>query len=202
MPLAIPSSGESKPFIRFLASINSWQMSVEGGTVEFAFDKPAAFDIQNTQLGWLLLETGNRDWQPWPGNAQTKKPEGEYKAGFELSVYSTQMFGAEPVRQLGSNATGSVMFIQELYAEAERHPEFAQGLTPIVQLTGSKALKVGKGNTRVPQFQIVKWVPRPAAFNADDAAPAQAPAAAPAPAPKAAAPKAAPAPAATADEEF
>lgn len=196
MPLAIPTSGESKPFIRFLASINSWQMSAEGGTVEFAFDKPAAFDIQNTQLGWLLLETGNRDWQPWPNNEQVKKPEGEYKAGFELSVFSTQMFGNEPVRQLGSNATGSVMFIQELYAEAEKHPEFAKGLTPIVQLAGSKALKVGKGNTRVPQFQIVKWVPRPAAFDEGDAAPA--PAAAPKPA--AAAPKAVPA--ATADEEF
>ena len=200
MPLAIPSSGESKPFIRFLASINSWQMSVEGGTVEFAFDKPAAFDIQNTQLGWLLLETGNRDWQPWPDNVQTKKPEGDFKAGFELSVFSTQMFGNEQVRQLGSNATGSVMFIQELYAEAEKHPEFAQGLTPIVQLNGSKALKVGKGNTRVPQFPIVKWVPRPAAFDSQDAAPpAPAPRAA-APAPKPAAPKAAPA--ATADEEF
>jgi hypothetical protein len=198
MPLAIPSSGESKPFIRFLASINSWQMSVEGGTVEFTFDKPAAFDIQNVQLGWLLLETGNRDWQPWPDNAQTKKPEGEYKAGFEVAVFSTQMFGGEPVRSLSSNATGSVMFIQELYAEAERHPEFARGLTPIVQLTGSKALKVGKGNTRVPQFQIVKWVPRPAAFNDGDEAPAPAPA----PAPKAAAPKAAPAATAAASDEF
>lgn len=198
MPLAIPSSGESKPFIRFLASINSWQMSVEGGTVEFTFDKPAAFDIQNVQLGWLLLETGNRDWQPWPDNAQTKKPEGEYKAGFEVAVFSTQMFGGEPVRSLSSNATGSVMFIQELYAEAEKHPEFAQGLTPIVQLTGSKALKVGKGNTRVPQFQIVKWVPRPAAFNEGDA-----PAPAPVAAPKAAAPKAAPAAtAAASDSEF
>jgi hypothetical protein len=115
-------------------------------------------------------------------------------------VFSTQMFGNEQVRQLGSNATGSVMFIQELYAEAEKHPEFAQGLTPIVQLSGSKALKVGKGNTRVPQFQIVKWVPRPAAFDSQDAAPpAPAPRAA-APAPKPAAPKAAPA--ATADEEF
>jgi hypothetical protein len=195
MPLAIPSSGESKPFIRFLASTNSWQMSVEGGTVEFAFDKPAAFDIQNTQLGWLLLETGNRDWQPWPGNAQTKKPEGEYKAGFEVGVYSTQMFGGEPMRSLSSNATGSVMFIQELYAEAEKHPEFAQGLTPIVQLTGSKALKVGKGNTRVPQFQIVKWVPRPAAFNGEDAAPAPVAARAAVPAPKAV-------PAAAAEEEF
>jgi hypothetical protein len=199
MPLAIPSSGESKPFIRFLASINSWQMSVEGGTAEFAFDKPAAFDIQNVQLGWLLLETGNRDWQPWPDNAQTRKPEGDYKAGFEVDVFSSQMFGGEPVRSLSSNATGSVMFIQELYAEAEKHPEFAQGLTPIVQLNGSKALKVGKGNTRVPQFQIVKWVARPAAFSGEDAAPqAPAPRAA-APAPKPAAPKAAPA---AADNEF
>lgn len=193
MPLAIPGGGDAKPYIRYQASANSWQMSgVDGKPVEFQFSQPAVFDIQNVQLGWLLLETGNRDWQPWPDNNPTGKPQGEYKAGFEVDVYSKAMFGDEPVRSYSSNATGSTMFIQELYNTAEQAPEFAQGKSPVVQITGSKPIKVGKGNTRVPQFTILKWIDRPGVFDGHDE-----PAAAPAPAPKAAP---APAAAAAADE--
>ena len=84
------------------------------------------------------------------------------------------------------------MFIQELYNTAEQAPEFAQGKSPVVQITGSKPIKVGKGNTRVPQFTILKWIDRPGVFDGHDE-----PASAPAPAPKAAP---APAAAAAADE--
>lgn len=184
MPLAIPGGGDSRPFIRFQASVNSWQQSAsDGKPAEFQFDKPAVFDIQNVQLGWMLLETGNRDWQPWPNNEQLPRPQGDYKAGFDVDVFSTAMFGDEPVRSYSSNSTGNVMFIQELYNAAEQCPEFAQGMSPVVQLNSSKAIKVGKGTTRIPQFTIVKWIARPAAFNGVEA---EAPA--PTPAPKAAAP--------------
>jgi hypothetical protein len=194
MPLALPSGGDARPYIRFGASINAWQMSgADGKPEEFAFDKPAVFDIQNTQLGWMLIETGNRDWQPWPNNVQQPRPEGEYKAGFDVSVYSTTMFDLDHVRSYSSNAAGNVMFIQDLYNAAELCPEFAQGKSPVVQITGSKAMKVGKGTTRIPQFQILKWVDRPAALDGD-AAPTPA-AAAPAAAPKAAA-------APSSDDEF
>lgn len=189
MPLAIPGGGDGRPFIRFQASVNSWQLSaLDGKPAEFAFDKPSVFDIQNVQLGWMLLETGNRDWQPWPENEQQPKPQGDYKAGFDVDVFSTAMFGDEPVRSYSSNSTGNVMFIQELYNAAEQAPEFAQGLSPVVQLNGSKAIKVGKGTTRIPQFTIVKWIARPAAFNSDDEAEHTPAPKAAAPAPKAAAP--------------
>lgn len=185
MPLNLPTGGDTKPYIKFLPSLNAWQMSSDAGAIEFDFNKPAVFDIQNIQLGWLLLAEGQRDWQPWPNNQATPRPDGDYKPGFEINVYSNQLFGDEPVRSFSSNGTGSVMFIQNLYAECERHPEFSQGKSPVIQINGSKAVKVGKGNTRVPQFQIVKWVDRPVALGA--AAPAPAPAAsAPAPAAKAA----------------
>jgi len=192
MPLNIPTGGNVKPFIRFKPSLNAWEISNNGGAQEIAFDKPALFDLQHIQLGWLLLAEGVRDWHPWPNNEQTAKPaEGDYKPGFEVEVYSTTMFGDEPVRTFATSGTGPTMFIQELYNEAEKAPEWAQGLNPVVQLTGSKAVKVGKGNTRVPQFKIVKWAPWPTG---------NAPAPAPAPA-RAAAPAPAPAPA-TADDEF
>lgn len=196
MPLAIPGGGDATPYIRFQASVNAWQMSGDDGKpVEFAFDQPAVFDIQNVQLGWLLLETGNRDWKPWPNNAQQPKPaEGDYKAGFEVQVFSKTMFHEDAVRSFSSNSTGSVMFIQNLYNECEAHGEFAQGLSPVVKITGSTPIKVGKGNTRVPTFEIVKWIARPDVFGANvNSRPAPAPKAAAAPA------KAAPA---TAGDEF
>ena len=195
MPLALPSGGDAKPYIRFSPSTNAWQISGDGGApLEFDFDQPAVFDLQNVQLGWLLLETGNRDWKPWPNNTPQPKPDGEYKTGFDVMVYSKTMFGDEPVRSFSNNGTGNVMFVQDLYNAAEQHSEFAQGLSPVVKITGSKGIKVGKGNTRVPQFEIVKWIPRPDVFG-------PAIGAAPAPAPKAAAAPAKAAPA-TADDEF
>jgi hypothetical protein len=203
MPLQLPAGGDATPYIRFMPSLNAWEMSTAEGREEFAFDKPAVFDIQNVQLGWLLLAEGQRDWQPWPGNKMQPKPaEGEYKPGFEVNVYSTQMFGDEPVRSFSNNGTGATMFIQALYNEAEKHEEFAAGKSPVVQITGSTAIKVGKkgGATRVPQFQIVKWIDRPQALGANmNLSEGSA-----APAPKAAA-KAAPAPApaaASAESEF
>jgi hypothetical protein len=185
MPLSIPGGGDVKPYIRFQASMNSWQMSAEGGgTEEFEFSEAVVVDIQNVQLGWLLLETGNRDWKPWPNNTPVAKPaEGDYKAGFEAQIYAKNIFGSEPVRSYSSNSTGNVMFIQELYNAAEASAEFSQAMSPVIRITGSKPIKVGKGNTRVPQFEIVKWIPRPDVFGASIN---EKPAPKPAPAPKAA----------------
>lgn len=180
MPLNIPTGGNAKPFVRYKPSLNAWEISNAGGAQEIAFDKPALFDLQHIQLGWLLLAEGVRDWHPWPNNVQTAKPaEGDYKPGFEVEVYSSSMFGDEPVRTFATSGTGPTMFIQELYNEAEKAAEWAQGLNPVVQLTGSRAVKVGKGNTRVPTFKIVKWAPWPGQA---EAAAAPAPKAAPAPA--------------------
>jgi hypothetical protein len=197
MPLQISTGGNSKPFIRFLPSLNAWQLSTEAGKDEFAFDKPAVFDIQFVQLGWMHIDEGVYDWQPWPNNRPTAKPAEEgYKAGFMMNVYSTTMFGDEPVREFASNGTGSVMFVQELFNACEQAPEFAQGKSPVIQITGSKAIKVGKkgGATRIPQFTIVKWIDRPQALGGGAPAPA---AAAPAPAPAAK-----PAPAVAETSEF
>lgn len=190
MPLKLPGA-ESAPFLRYGASINSWQISdADGKPVEIPFDKPAAFDIKNIQLGWMWIAEGQYEWRPWPNNEQQPKPaEGDWKAGFSMEVFSTQ-FGDEHLREFNSSATGSVMFIQDLYNEAEQHPEFEEGKTPVIKITGSTPKKVGKGNTRIPKFEILKWVPRPEAFS-----PIEPPAKAPAKAAAKPAAKSAPAPA-------
>jgi hypothetical protein len=166
MPLAIGGGGSSRPYIRFTPQGNAWLKSTDGGSpVEFAFDRDAAVDIQNIQLGWLLLDAGARDWQAWPNNVRTSKPGATHSEGFSLAFMSKAMFGGDqPVRELCSSQAGVVTGIKALYDECEQHPEFAAGKTPIVRLTGAALVKMGKGNTRIPKFEIVKWVDRPAEF--------------------------------------
>ncbi len=71
------------------------------------------------------------------------------------------------------------------------------GKLPVLEYTGSKLEKIGKGTTRIPNFNVVSWIDKPAGMDQSDAeftaqvaaapAPAPAPVAKPTPAPAAAA---------------
>jgi hypothetical protein len=182
MPLIIGGGGDSKPFIRFKLQVNAWEMSSEAGMIEFEWNSPVVFDIENIQLGWLLLGEGLREWQPWPNNNQTAKPhEGEWKTGFEVNVFSKALFGDEPVRQFSSSQTGALEFIKKLYNECESN--FGSGQVPVIEITGAKATRIGRGTTRIPEFVIKKWIDRPAELASQNHSPsAPQPAEAPAPA--------------------
>jgi hypothetical protein len=199
MPLIL-GNGEGKPYIRFSPSVNSWEMSSTDGKREFTWDAPVVFDMHGIQLGWLSITAMGRDWQPWPSISQrTPQPQdGEYKIGFKVDVVSTKLFGGEPVREFSANGTGTLQFIQELYNACEHQEGWKDGMLPVVKITGSTPMKVGKGNTRIPTFEIVKMVPRPAELDGGSSIPsAPAPASKPAPAPAPAS-----APAAAEDDEF
>jgi len=193
MPLMI-GGGDGKPYIRFSPSINSWEMSTPDGRTEFTWDAPVVFDVHGLQLGWMRIDAQGRDWQPWPSLTQrTPQPDDEYKIGFRIDVVSNKLFGEEPTREFSSNTFGNLTFIQDLYNQSETAPEFKAGKVPVIQITGEKAQKVGKGNTRIPEFEIKKWVDRP-----DDLADGSVEVVLSAPQPK---PEPAPAPAPAADDD-
>jgi len=197
MPLNL-GGGEGKPYIRFSPSINSWEMSSPEGREEFTWDAPVVFDIQGLQLGWMKIDSMGREWEAWPSLTQrVPQPSDEHKIGFAINVVSTKLFGEEPVREFSANTFGNLTFIQELYNQCEQAPEFKEGKSPVVAITGSKAQKVGKGNTRIPEFEIKKWVDRPAEL---DSAEVEAPQSSATSAPSQPAPQPAPAP--VEDDEF
>lgn len=163
MPLMLGGGGDSKPYIRFSPSINAWEMSGADGREEFTWDAPVVFDVHGLQLGWMKIDSMGREWAPWPSREQRlPQPSEEHKIGFAIDVVSSKLFGDEPVREFSANTFGNLMFIQELYNTAEQSAEFKEGKVPVVQITGSKAQKIGKGTTRIPEFEIKKWVDRPA----------------------------------------
>jgi hypothetical protein len=188
--LNLSSGGGSGNFVRFSPAANAWTNS----TGEEITIKKVVFDIDNVQTGWLLLGVGVRDWQP--DSAIGKKgaqPTPEHKRGFSVKFYNKQLGTCE----WSSNGVGPNMGLEALYLKCmdERKAlPLNQSLLPVVEYKGSKMEKIGKGTTRIPQFDVVDWIARPAgmeegggAVEEEYAAPAPAPAPARAPAAKTAA---------------
>jgi hypothetical protein len=140
-----------------------------------------AVDIKSVQFGWLHIDIGVRDWQPWPSpSEQIPRPSEVYKQGFEVKCWLVD--GREA--SFSGNSYGLGQFIAKLYNEAEQAPEFATQI-PIVQVTSSTPVVIGKGTSYDVGFNISKWINRPengVSHPAAAAAPAMAPAPAPAPA--------------------
>jgi hypothetical protein len=175
MPLNFVNSGGGSPFIRFSVEDNEWVRSTPEGdlTPIDMLSTPVVIDIENIQQGWLALQ-GGRDWVEWPGNDVMKcpKPSDAHRQGISVQFYSTKLFGDESVRELCSSQVGILEFIKKLYNDAES--EFGKGKVPAVKIGDATKIKIGKGNSRIPTFDIVKWVDRPDELDAGASVPSPA----------------------------
>ena len=162
MPLNL-SNGEFTPHIRWMASTSSWKISTEDGQEPLTWQH-AIFDLAGIRTGWAIFAEGEAPRWEMDLSLAHRAPRppdgGEWKRGFKLNVFSESAFGG--VREFATTATGASKGIEELYrayeAEAPQHP----GKVPVVQFDGAAHVKIGKGNTSVPNFKIVDWRDRPA----------------------------------------
>lgn len=181
MPLNFVSSGGGSPFIRFSVEDNEWVRSTPEGdlaTVDMT-SAPVLIDIENVQQGWLKL-SGGRDWVEWPNNdpSGVAKPSDMHKQGISVNFYSTKLFGDEATREFCTSGVGALEFIKKLYGACE--DKFGKGEIPVVHITGSTKVKIGKGNSRIPDFEVKGWKERPADMGAESSSSLETPAAAPA----------------------
>ena len=157
--LNLGSSSGGGAYIRFSPAANAW--SNQDGEFEF---KKAVFDIENVQTGWLHLAVGTRDWQP---DAELGKkgsqPSPDHKRGFIVKFYNKEM----GVVEWSSNGVGPNMGLNNLYQMCASEMAANAGKLPVIQYKGSKAEKIGKGTTRIPNFEITQWVARPEALSED-----------------------------------
>ena len=178
MPITFGSNNDAGAglFIRANLPQNRWWTKTENGEEPINMDRGFAIDIKNVVFGWLHIDIGVRDWQSWPSpSQQIPKPSDNHKNGFEVDCWLADGRKA----QFSGNSYGLGQFIAKLYNTAENMPEFAMGKVPVIQITSSKPIVVGKGTSYDVGFVIRTWINRPA----DGDAPAQpAPVAAPQPA--------------------
>ncbi len=170
MPLNL--NNDFTPHIRWMAQTSSWRMSGSDGHEPVTWEH-AIFDLANIQTGWGIFAEGQApEWVMDPSLAkQAQKPHDgrEWRRGFKLSLFSDSAFGG--VREFATTAVGAVRGILQLYEqyEAEAGQHFNQ--VPVVQYVGSTPTRIGKGNTNVPNFKIVKWMDRPDALPFNDGLP-------------------------------
>jgi hypothetical protein len=177
MPISFgESSDASGAYIRVNLPQNRWTVNKGGDPEAIDMAKGIAIDIAAVKFGWLKIAVGTRDWQEWPSPSQPlPKPtetdaEGKpaYKQGFDVDCWMADGTKA----QFSNNSYGTGQFIAKLYNQAENAPEFNQGMIPVVSVTSSTPVAVGKGNTYDLGFTIVKWISPPSEAPAAPAAPA------------------------------
>jgi hypothetical protein len=164
MPISLKNSTSLHSYLRYSSQKDRWYIPDNG--VAKAIDiigKPIAMDPENGQMGWLFIDTGTRDWRPFPiTDDPPRAPGPNYRRGFSLLVYAANALGSPEIFEMCSATGAHNNFCESLYNQAE--PEFGKNRIPIVKITGATAFKVGKGSSADIHFSIVKYIERPAAF--------------------------------------
>jgi len=194
--LNLSSGGGNGNYIRFSPQANAWTNNL-GEEIQLS---KVVFDIDGVKTGWLELGVGVRDWQADSElGKKGPQPSPNHKRGFILTLYNKTLGTAE----WSSSGVGPNLGLEKIYTECAAQRAANAGKLPVLEYTGSKLEKIGKGTTRIPNFTIVSWIDRPLgmyeseavihmpldmaakALKADAvvAAPAPKPVAAPAPAP-------------------
>jgi len=182
--LNLSSGGGNGNYIRFSPQANAWTNNL-GEEIEL---KKVVFDIDGVKTGWLELGVGVRDWQPDSElGKKGPQPSPNHKRGFILTLYNKKLGTAE----WSSSGVGPNLGLEKIYTECAAQRAANAGKLPVLEYTGSKLEKIGKGTTRIPNFTIVSWIDKPAGMGQSDeeftaqvaAPPAPVPVAKPAPAP-------------------
>ena len=133
------------------------------------------FDYKSIKAGWGKLQAGSPPEYHWWANISIKEPQPsqEHKKALSVDLY----FNSEHMKGVYSwttNANGPVRGILAIYAQIDVEKAGHGEMLPVLKYVGSKEEKFSVGSTRIPQFEIVKWVDRPADWN-DAPAPEVAP---------------------------
>jgi len=158
--LNLSSAGGSGNYIRFSPQANAWTNNL-GEEIQL---KKVVFDINDVQTGWLALGVGLRDWQPDASlGRKGAQPTPDHKRGFIIKFYNKEIGLVE----WSSNGVGPNMGLEQLYTACAAQQAANAGKLPVLEYTGSKLEKIGKGTTRIPAFNIISWIDRPLGMSAD-----------------------------------
>lgn len=144
----------------------------ETNNVEVTNGFQAIFDLENVETGWLHFPTGAApDIRTVKiGTPLPDRPSDKHRAGFRVLMKLGKSSGGD-VREMASNAQVSIKGMDALYDAYTAGVKDNPGKIPVVQL-GSTTPITTKGkdaNGREvsstnyqPNWEIVKWVDRPA----------------------------------------
>ena len=105
-------------------------------------------------------------------NGKTRKA---FLPGFRVKVYGPKLFGDTEAYTFSNTAKTVLDPMDELHMDYLQASEAKQGLVPLVQVTGTREIKIdgprGSNTYYAPVFKIAGWHPRPEVFGEATAAP-------------------------------
>jgi hypothetical protein len=167
MALGLPQAGQGKPFVKYDARAGRFSISDGKEQIDITQQFAAIFDMENIEVGWArFLANAAPDFvMARVGTAFPARPSDTHKSAFRLRVKMAASIGGD-VREFASAAGCVNQALDALHDAYIAAPESKRGLLPVVTLAGTTAVKTntpqGTTTNYKPNFQIVKWVPRPA----------------------------------------
>lgn len=167
-------------YVRFLPSANGWMKG--GDEIQLS---QIIMDVDSVRTGWGKMAEGMAPEWSWDERLGVRgpQPSPDHKRGFSIKIYGKTLGLVE----WSSTGTGPCIGFDRIFTQIWEQRADHPGQVPVVKYTGSEPMKVGKGNTRAPKFELQKWVDRPSELDDGAAAP---PPAKPAPTPPRASPPA------------
>lgn len=158
----VSTGGDFDPYVKYNAKAGRWYC--KQGNEEVEVQNPVfVADFDNIKTGWLLFLEGQAPSKVFDASLTqpADKPSDKHKRGFSLRLYSDACFGG--VVELCANSMHLCNAINDLYCAYEAGKQ--EGKLPVVKYTGSTPMKDKMGTNYKPNFEIEKWVDRPAAFD-------------------------------------
>jgi len=166
-------SESTAEYIRFKPSLNQWL--VDGDEIDL---KGLLIDPESLKTGWGKISEGVAPEWSWDERAGVKgtQPSPDHKRGFSVMVYLKD----RGWREWTTTGSGPKMGLEAVWPQIHNGAAANPGQVAKVKYNGATAQAVGKGQTRVPQFELVGWADKP---EGDTPAPAPTPEPEPQPAP-------------------
>lgn len=168
----VTSSGDFIPYVKYNAKAGRWYRKGESGEVEV--EKPVfVADFANIKTGWFYFAAGQAPDRVFDAKIGdfAPKPSDEHKRGFCMNLFSQNSF--DGVAELSSTSQAMCGKINELYEQYEAAPESKQGKLPVIAFIRAHAVNGQHGTNYEPEFELQKWVDRPAELDEGAAAPTQ-----------------------------
>lgn len=177
----LPNFGlETKPYLIYEAKKGTFKHVVDKQKNPISLGEFIA-DLENYATGWGNMAEGQApQWAmnknravfgPIPSDAKDKDGKPAWKQGIRVSLFSPATFGGDGLCDFDTTGFGARTGIFDLLKKFVSHPDFKPGMVPVCKFTGYVDHGTGSKATTIPQFDIVKFIARPAALSG--AAPAQ-----------------------------
>ena len=154
-------SNSGASYIRFMAQTKTW----ENSSKEVITIESMVMDLDSVRTGWLLLAVGQRDWvEDAQVGVKGKQPAPEYKYGFSVKLFSKPT----GVVEWCANGVGVTKGFQAIYNACDKAADANPGKVPVIKYEGATSLKIGAGNTSIPNFSLKNWINRPVALDRVD----------------------------------